>query len=96
MDNITGKFGCRREPYPAHWPRKTTALSLARCQLHNWATDLEERPNVYLCSVCNVHLCMECFKKFHTTEDLVAKKKEICKDLLDKKKKQKKVNTPEK
>ena len=50
-----------------------------RCQLHTWATKSEVRTkaNVVECEHCQVHLCIDCFRLFHTVPGLVSFKKKI-------------------
>ena len=70
LNNITGHYSCRQKHHPPHWPKPPIA-GRPRCQLHRWASNLEERSDVVRCSHCNVHLCISCFEKFHVTKDLI-------------------------
>jgi len=53
------------------------------CQLHRWALGRKNgshgqtREKLLNCSICEVNLCMDCFKTFHSVESLVEKKEEM-------------------
>ena len=46
----------------------------AQCGLHNWAMKETEhqvkRGGLMYCETCNVHLCLPCWKKFHTIQEV--------------------------
>jgi len=58
------------------------------CQLHRWALGRKNgchgqmREKLLNCSICGVNLCIDCFKTFHTVEDLVAVKEDMKKQFL--------------
>jgi hypothetical protein len=86
LDPCDGEHRTRLIHNQPHWLVEPV-VNRPRCALHRWAADLEEKVNVFLCAKCQVHLCVHCFKTFHTQRNLVDKKDEICNALLDKKKK---------
>ena len=50
------------------------------CQLHRWARGRgvnEVRGGILKCSVCRIHLCIACYKLFHTEASIVERKDEI-------------------
>ena len=55
---------------------KDHTKSTAKCALHRWISDRKWQytDGVYRCSICQVHLCIPCFKLFHEKRDLVEKK----------------------
>jgi hypothetical protein len=59
-----------------HWPIPKEA-ERSKCALHNWAGDVGYRAQVAYCKVCNVHLCLQCYKDFHTIRDIVKEKKNL-------------------
>ena len=46
----------------------------ARCALHRWL-GIETSAGLVNCMTCGVHLCMKCYRLFHTEPDLLGKKK---------------------
>ncbi len=53
-----------------------------KCQLHRWARGndgKEVRQNILKCSVCEVHLCCDCWAIFHNTHDITSEKANIAK-----------------
>jgi hypothetical protein len=59
-----------------HWPCLPQGKE-QKCALHRWASGIEFKAGVMQCTTCGVHLCVPCFKAFHTIEDIVGKKKEL-------------------
>ena len=61
-----------------HWPVPIDykAKSLPRCQLHGFLSNGKKRSRkfVFKCDHCNVFLCIQCFKIFHTVKDLTKEK----------------------
>lgn len=55
----------------------------ARCSLHRWL-GIETQKQVSYCTVCNVHLCVRCYRIFHTVPDMSKIKDELLKDLQKK------------
>ena len=76
---FTGKHRMRGDSSKHHWPVPDSHGSVVRCQLHSWATNGKHRSkrHVMRCETCDVRLCVECFKLFHTEVDLVGKKKDL-------------------
>lgn len=76
---INTKFRNRLSNDVPHWPVPTTTVTQSRCQLHTWATNakIRKKSGVVRCESCDVHLCIDCFKIFHATKDLVKEKPEI-------------------
>ena len=71
-----GKYSCRLNMSVQHFP-EGPKTKRARCALHKWSRD-QQGPEVFssvvLCSVCRVHLCLSCYKLFHTEADIIGKK----------------------
>lgn len=78
LDNTRGFYKCRLS-HEKHWPVVSHAANHPRCQLHTWATDskIRKKKQVMLCGICNVYLCLPCWKTFHETQDLVREKPKI-------------------
>jgi Transposase IS4/SAP domain len=89
-----GKLQCRLRRDFDHWP-SPPHNNKQRCCLHRWAADIELKAQVVHCSVCNVHLCISCFKAFHTVPNIVDKK-EALKELFETEKKSKQSRVDEK
>ena len=69
-----GYFKVRLNTQQDHLPEDISGR--VRCALHRWAgKDVWSR--IAYCPTCNVSLCMECYKKFHTISDLVRLEKSI-------------------
>lgn len=51
----------------------------SECQMHKWAKK-RTRKQVAYCADCNVCLCMQCYKAFHTVVDLRRLKNDILND----------------
>ena len=72
VDNNTlhpsnGKLRCRLVTSVQHVP-EVPKTKRPRCALHRWARDRsgpEVMKNVVVCSICQVNLCIPCFKIFH-------------------------------
>lgn len=77
-------YGKRLRHDPPHWP-KMPITGRPKCALHRWASSLEQKAAVVMCSVCHIHLCVDCFEMFHTIENLIERKEEIGQTFLDKK-----------
>jgi len=82
---INSKFGIRLSNDVQHFCVPADTPKLSRCQLHTWATNGEarKRSGVVRCESCDVHLCIDCFKIFHATKDLLNEKSEIRKKMLE-------------
>ena len=53
----------------AHLPMTPTAND-PRCSLHSWAKNMKIRKQIVKCETCDIHLCVECYKNFHTIQDV--------------------------
>ena len=53
----------------AHLPMTPTAND-PRCSLHSWAKNMKKRKQIVKCETCGIHLCVECYKNFHTIQDV--------------------------
>ena len=53
----------------AHLPMTPTAND-PRCSLHSWAKNMKIRKQIVKCETCGIHLCVECYKNFHTIQDV--------------------------
>ena len=75
----SGKLSCRLNTAVQHLPEQKKGKRL-RCALHRWSRD-RQPPEVFagviLCSVCRVHLCINCYNLFHKEAYLVGKKEAI-------------------
>ena len=70
MDPRTGKLrNCLTVGHGLHMPEESTIE--AKCGLHFWATRERKRGGKILhCSTCKVSLCINCFKLFHTVQEV--------------------------
>ena len=59
------------------------ANARARCALHRWL-GIETQKQVSYCTVCNVHLCVKCYRIFHIVPDLSEIKNELLKEFKKK------------
>jgi len=69
-----------------HWPVKAaTNKQPPRCQLHTWATQskVRKKADVVRCETCDVYLCIDCFKLFHKTRDIVKEKSKLRQKFLN-------------
>ena len=41
-----------------------------RCSLHSWAENMRIRKQIVKCVTCGIDLCVECYKNFHTIQDV--------------------------
>ena len=55
------------------------------CALCRWATGKQFREQVSYCESCSTVLCVWCYKRFHTVEDLEGKREDICNGILNRK-----------
>jgi hypothetical protein len=42
----------------------------AKCGLHSWGANQRVRAQILKCTTCGVHLCVKCYKPFHTTQEV--------------------------
>ena len=52
-----------------HMPEEPT-IKKARCSLHSWGNKKRFQAHILWCSSCSVHLCVPCFKLFHTVQEV--------------------------
>jgi len=79
VDSANGPFGKRLDRFVGHWPLKPDKRQY--CALHRYCIKLDVRKDVVACSYCNINLCLDCFKLFHTLENLAERKAEIAKKM---------------
>ena len=60
----------------AHMPRLSDSKT-PKCALHHWS-GRRVRAFIVKCGTCGVHLCIDCFEKFHTCQEV----DELTKSLL--------------
>ena len=41
-----------------------------RCSLHSWAKNKKKQKPIVKYETCGIHLCVECYKSFHTIQDV--------------------------
>ena len=41
-----------------------------KCALHNWGARQRKQAQVLQCETCGIHLCVECYQKFDTIEQV--------------------------
>ena len=71
---VGGSLSCRLDTSKQHFPED--AKGRARCSLHKWY-GIETQSHVSFCATCNVNLCRDCFKYFHTSTDILKEKKKV-------------------
>ena len=78
-----GKFSCRLDKIRDH--HVELASSNSRCGLHWWCAPADKKmrwkQNLSYCPTCNVTMCLECNRLFHTEKNIVERKMEIEKKL---------------
>ena len=42
----------------------------SRCALHHWGAKTRTRAHILKCNTCSIHLCIDCFAKFHTVQEV--------------------------
>ena len=57
----------------AHMPQLSDSKT-PKCALHHWG-GRRERAFIVKCGTCGVHLCIDCFEKFHTYQEVDELKK---------------------
>ena len=53
----------------AHMPVPSDSKE-AQCAMHQWATKEKKQSQILKCATCQIHLCSECYKLFHTVEEV--------------------------
>ena len=56
-----------------HFPVRSP-VARARCGLHRYVLGKEKLGDVVYCDTCHVCLCVDCFKDFHSIQNLEGKK----------------------
>ena len=81
--HVNGKLNCRLIRTYDHSP--VQCKQNVQCQLHKWCSSSKQKMRVETqlcyCPTCNVNLCLECYRPFHTETDIVEKKSVIEKKL---------------
>ena len=70
-----GQLKIRLNVAADHYPIPPSSTR-ARCALHRWV-DNESLKQVMKCTTCNVHLCIQCYKLYHTVPDLISIKQHL-------------------
>ena len=65
-------------PLPIEGGLKKTGKYCALCR---WATGKKVSAQLSRCESCGIHLCVWCFKPFHTLGDLEAEKETLCAEI---------------
>ena len=77
--HVNGKLNCRLIRTYDHSP--VQCKQNVQCQLHKWCSSSKQKMRVETqlcyCPTCNVNLCLECYRPFHTETDIVKKKSVI-------------------
>jgi hypothetical protein len=55
----------------------------AKCQMHRWAGFPNKRSELMSCEDCHVSICLQCYKRFHTVEDLLGIKDDLIKEFKE-------------
>ena len=76
LKSVVGKFACRLIPELDHLPMPKTGSNV-RCALHRWGNKTTVQRSVMMCPTCNIQLCLNCYKIFHSERDLVGKKNDM-------------------
>ena len=53
----------------AHMP-KASGNKEPKCALHSWGANTKNCTQILKCGTCGIHLCIECFGKFHTVPEV--------------------------
>ena len=85
LNPVNGALKCRLN-HGNHFPTAPNQDKCkTHCQLHLWATGKQKYTNVQHCRQCNVTLYTDnCYKRFHTVQDLAERKEEIEQESEDK------------
>ena len=70
LDPYTGMLRYRLDHTLLHFPVPNKKVH-ANCQLHLWMTKKKYRKQLMQCPVCNVVLCIECYRPFHVIPNLI-------------------------
>ena len=80
---VDGKLNCRLDITRDH--HAGLPLPNTRCQLHWWCAPADDkmrwRQNLLYCHTYNITMSLQCYRLFHTEENIVQKKVEIEKKL---------------
>ena len=78
-----GRLKCRLDRYLDHLPTQRESPR-AQYALHRWL-GVDTSATLSLCKICGVHLCIKCYRYFHTEQNLLKHKQNlirICKKKL--------------
>ena len=70
MDPYNGKLRCRLRYELSYWPVQVSS-QYAQCQMHNWLEKVKYRGQMMHCEMCNVSLCLDCYKPFHNVPTII-------------------------
>ena len=73
LDPYNGTLCCRLNCKLNHLPEETESKE-ASCQFHYYKSKSKYRKQLMSCPSCQVVLCLQCYKIFHTTPDLTTLK----------------------
>jgi len=85
ISNPSGPFARRLDRMYNHYPEFATDAR-PYCALHRYVGKLEERRHVYRCTHCKINLCIDCFREFHTRENIKEKKANLAMMMQSRKK----------
>jgi hypothetical protein len=72
---VSGILSIRLESTASHLP--VPSKPDAKCQMHRWVGFPNKRSDLMSCEDCHVSICVQCYKRFHTVQDLVAIKGDL-------------------
>ena len=70
-----GALQCRLNTTMSHLPSRKRGIR-PQCALHSW-TGSRNQSDILYCRTCNINLCVDCYKIFHTRSDLVGTKEQL-------------------
>jgi hypothetical protein len=72
LDLTTGALKVRLNDNYVHYPEPSTAKQpcCSLCHLLNPNRNVRTYTAVFQCDICKVHLCIKCFKPFHTVASI--------------------------
>jgi len=69
MNPYTGKLRCRLDPGLCHLPEQAKSEHV-QCAMHQWLDRVKKRSQIMYCRVCDIHLCLDCYKPFHQVPNI--------------------------